>query len=544
MMNSFACHSPYCMGDAGMRRRTTIYLSSIRKYNANRFAAQANVVPAHLLGCIARGSGTLIVDDRASRVGEMQPVLLMPGSRVRFIADGGDIEFYLLLLEPVTVNGRRRRRELSRLHEWPAPLLSGGVRLRNKRQALERLERLHDEALRSRGTADDTRLQLLFQDLYGAMLLDMYEQERQPDADESWRQSIGYIHRHLHERISLRQLADIANLTPTSYSRKFKKTMGASPIDYMTRLRIEEAKARLAQGSGGVKEVSALVGYPNEFYFSRVFKRTVGIAPHLYSRRHALRIAVAACSSFGSILQSLGAAPVADLNCFRYPGMDGETHAAAVSACIEKLRQLKPDLILIDRYHREYEDHMKTIAPTVCVDHRFDWTHVLLTIAELAGREQTARLQLEQLAGRTYEARRQLHDCMSGGSLTLLRVNDHAVRIQGMPEHPLNQLIYAELGLSPGSATPVIDSRLEVPPEQLARLSLRSDYLFVQKLPHGPASDNIMARMLSSPFWQQHEAVRHRRVRFIPNWYAMSWTPGGRHDIIDALLHLNDNTPM
>jgi len=48
--------------------------------------------------------------------------------------------------------------------------------------------------------------------------------------------------------------------------------------------------------------------------------------------------------------------------------------------------------------------------------------------------------------------------------------------------------------------------------------------------------------MLSSPFWQQHEAVRRSRVLFIPNWYAMSWTPGGRHEIINTLLHLHDNT--
>jgi len=525
-----------------MRRRTAIFLSSIRKYRKTGYAVTVSRVPAHLLGCITKGSGTLVVDDQARRIEEMQPVLLMPGSQIRFIGDGGELEFYLLVLDPVTVDRQKRRRELSPLHEWPASLQRGDIRLRNKRQALERLERLYGEAAGARGTLDDSRIQLMFQDLYSTMLLDMSDQERLPGADESWRQSISYIHRHLHERISLELLAEIAKLTPTSYSRKFKKSMGVSPIDYITRIRIEEAKVRLAQGSSSVKEVSALVGYPNEFYFSRVFKQSVGIAPNLYSRRHTLRIAVAACSSFGNILQSLGASPVANLNCFHYPGMDNETHAAVVTATFRTLRQLKPDLILIDRYHRVFENQMGTVAPTVCVDHHSDWTYVLLTIAELAGREQTAQLQLEQLAGRTYEARRQLQARISDGSLTLLRVNDHAVRIQGMPEHPLNKLIYAELGLNPGSATPVIDRKVEVPPEQLARLSLRSDYLFIQKLAHGPGSDNIMERMLSSPFWQQHEAVRRSRVLFIPNWYAMSWTPGGRHEIINTLLHLHDNS--
>ncbi|MBD2870549.1 helix-turn-helix domain-containing protein [Paenibacillus arenilitoris] len=523
-----------------MIRRTTIFLSSIRKYRSADAFMRTRRVPAYFLGLLTEGSGSVTVNGRARKLEALQPILLTPGSVVRFAGDGGELEIYLLLLEPVTVAKHAGRVTLADVPDIPLKLAGGEVRLRGKRQTAERIERLYAEARKPRGSRDDVKLQLLFQELYGDMLKEMLEQEQAPVAEESFRESMSYLRRHLHENISLERLADIAKLTPTSYSRKFKKATGATPFEYLASLRVEEAKARLSAGGLSVKEVSAQVGFNSEFYFSRVFKQSVGIAPNLYIKRSALRIAVVACSNFGDILHSLGTDPVARLNCFRYPGTDGPRHAFCVASALVALREARPELILIDRYHRELEERLKEVAPTVCIGHHDDWRRVLRYIAELTGRERNASLALDRLAERTYDARKRLRASLEGGSLTLLRITDRAVRIQGLPGHPLNELLYGELGLTAGSSSPAIDRKVEVEPEQLARLDLHSDYLFVQKLRRGPGSDDVLGRLVNSPFWQGHEAVRSRRVRFIPNWYAMSWTPGGRSDIIDSLLRLND----
>jgi AraC-like DNA-binding protein len=77
----------------------------------------------------------------------------------------------------------------------------------------------------------------------------------------------------------LSDLANIAGLSISHYSRLFKKYIGLSPIDYLTHLRIDRAKELLVLSDVRIKEVSQNVGYVDELYFSRTFKRIVGVSP-------------------------------------------------------------------------------------------------------------------------------------------------------------------------------------------------------------------------------------------------------------------------
>ena len=61
--------------------------------------------------------------------------------------------------------------------------------------------------------------------------------------------------------------------------------MGISPLDYVTQLRMAEACRRLMSSDETVAEVAKAVGYADPYYFSRLFRRRIGIPPGAYRHR-------------------------------------------------------------------------------------------------------------------------------------------------------------------------------------------------------------------------------------------------------------------
>jgi len=95
-----------------------------------------------------------------------------------------------------------------------------------------------------------------------------------------------YIREHYKEDISLPMLADLANVSAVYLSRLFKKNEGINFLDYLNQYRIEVAKKMLLDIHFNINEVAELSGFKNAKYFSKIFKKIVGITPSEYRRRH------------------------------------------------------------------------------------------------------------------------------------------------------------------------------------------------------------------------------------------------------------------
>lgn len=76
-----------------------------------------------------------------------------------------------------------------------------------------------------------------------------------------------------------------STLPERTFKRRFTNATGYPPIDYVQRLRIEDAKRRLERTDAPVDDIGWKVGYEDPSFFRRLFKRTTGLSPGVYRRR-------------------------------------------------------------------------------------------------------------------------------------------------------------------------------------------------------------------------------------------------------------------
>jgi transcriptional regulator GlxA family with amidase domain len=79
-----------------------------------------------------------------------------------------------------------------------------------------------------------------------------------------------------------------SKLAERTFKRRFTAATGLTPIDYVQRLRVEDAKRRLERTDAPVDEVSWRVGYEDAAFFRRLFKRITGMTPGAYRKRFSI----------------------------------------------------------------------------------------------------------------------------------------------------------------------------------------------------------------------------------------------------------------
>ena len=129
--------------------------------------------------------------------------------------------------------------------------------------------------------ADDLELNAILASVLTASFEGMFRvRDRIENADANALDPVrDYIRVHYSEDLSLRTLSQMAGMTPNYFSRRFKQFFGRTPIDYQLDLRMRHACVLLKTADLKLSDVAAAVGFDDVYYFSRLFKRRVGIAP-------------------------------------------------------------------------------------------------------------------------------------------------------------------------------------------------------------------------------------------------------------------------
>lgn len=94
-----------------------------------------------------------------------------------------------------------------------------------------------------------------------------------------------YVEEHIDKQIKLQDVAQHVSMAPSYLSTTFRKLYGKTLFDYINEVKIRQACSYLENHSHKIYEISYLLGYENAYYFTRVFKRYIGITPREYQAK-------------------------------------------------------------------------------------------------------------------------------------------------------------------------------------------------------------------------------------------------------------------
>jgi DNA-binding response OmpR family regulator len=100
------------------------------------------------------------------------------------------------------------------------------------------------------------------------------------------RKAMAYIHEHYTDELTREDLARHVNASEGHLARCFRQETGITPMAYLNRYRVNQAKMILTTTDHSITAVAMAVGFSDNNYFSRVFRQEVGCSPLVYRREH------------------------------------------------------------------------------------------------------------------------------------------------------------------------------------------------------------------------------------------------------------------
>jgi AraC family transcriptional regulator len=119
---------------------------------------------------------------------------------------------------------------------------------------------------------------------YGTCRPQFSNAPKELDRDQLQR-SISYIHAHLEQRLTLQEIAAVTGMSQYYFSRLFKQSMGVTVHQYVTQQRIERAKQLLKLRQLPLAEIAIRCGFADQSHFTKSFRKLVGVSPKVYQEK-------------------------------------------------------------------------------------------------------------------------------------------------------------------------------------------------------------------------------------------------------------------
>jgi AraC-like DNA-binding protein len=97
-----------------------------------------------------------------------------------------------------------------------------------------------------------------------------------------------YVRGHLSEPLTVADMAELVNLSPSSFAHLFRDVTGRSPYQFVKEMRLDRARELLVDGDFTVARISKEVGYASVSHFISEFRGRFGVTPRAYYDAHAL----------------------------------------------------------------------------------------------------------------------------------------------------------------------------------------------------------------------------------------------------------------
>lgn len=121
---------------------------------------------------------------------------------------------------------------------------------------------------------------LLMQEVLESFMSSMFREKDK--GNPHIRRALRYISDHYSEHLELNQVAEFAGLSPSYFSTLFRQTVGLSFRDHLNWVRVEESKRLLLTKQYTLADIAISMGFPDQSYYCKVFKKIVGVTPGKY----------------------------------------------------------------------------------------------------------------------------------------------------------------------------------------------------------------------------------------------------------------------
>lgn len=357
------------------------------------------------------------------------------------------------------------------LHGYPYHLLFSQVK-----QVLGNEASNNNQFCSSLSTLEMAMLQGRLQQIL-AMMVQLDEQANQLQHEEKTKlvqQTVQYIEQHYDEDLTVEQLANMAGMVRWQYSQKFKILTGKKPTDYLTHVRIKQAKKILSNSTEPLRKIARQIGFKDEYYFSRCFNKLTGNTPREYANiqlhtpertvidsfgrmihvpKDATRIVTDGKFTLGELLV-LGIPPIgAAISIMKdnvvYHNKLRNIHSIGHWVDPDKIAQLQPEVLLLSYFHPEHDlQKLDAIAPTIILNSKFGLFERLRYIAKLFERSKAAEKWISTYENKVRLVRRQLADVyVAGETATVYLKLDTKYYV--MCQTGLAASLYESLGFRP-----------------------------------------------------------------------------------------------
>ena len=149
---------------------------------------------------------------------------------------------------------------------------------------VELLMRLWD-VYNQRGGISMFQTEMLFREALNEALLSVFNRESNYESHTLFERISSYVHKYYYKDITINTLTEQNNVNRNRLSYVFRKHAGMGPAEYLLNYRIKMAQKMLCTSGVPVQQIAQAVGIADPFYFSRVFKKRVGISPTKYREK-------------------------------------------------------------------------------------------------------------------------------------------------------------------------------------------------------------------------------------------------------------------
>ncbi|WP_343271477.1 AraC family transcriptional regulator [Lentibacillus songyuanensis] len=497
---------------------------------------------SHAIVIASRGQLLLHVDQQEIQLHACEAYACKPGSIIGIHANNQHFEAYIFYMKLY-----EEQKNSQPVIKVDGPLFTHVLKLGDDWNVGSSCKKIYRAWHRSSGL-NKFRCQISFQ----YFLLQMIDSHVPADVKSclSIEEVKQFIDVHYNQDMTVHELARLTRLSCKYFAEVFKKRFGKTVMEYVTELRMQAAKRLMNQGSLKVREIAHEIGYRDEFYFSRKFKKETGMTPTNYMKNVNQKIVAYTSDVIGHLIP-LGLMPYAaplhpkwtsyyyqhyrkeipvPLSAYRV-NEDWETN-------IMQLRREPVDTIITSvAIHPREQELLEKIAPVIYLPKQQSgwWRDQFLYIADKLGKTNLASKWLQAYDQKAAHIHAKCRQVLKNKKPAVIRMVGDSLFME--TDNPLFSFLFEDLHLSRPHDHSFDQKHHPVTVDKLCRLPIDIIFMLVRQDNETRKHWELLKQRRE---WQQLPAVRTGNIKLVP---SDPWLENSAHAHLRKLDSIDELCP-